>query len=163
MKKLILSLIVFAFTGCISGEKKLSQSPRSASEILQGSWIACDSKENESMQIEYVFVFNHLYQNISQWDESNCLGHKTASVTFKSLVRLGELGKSSVIKGATNFDMIPNIDLFECGLGKTAYTIIKFTDEGYSKFNLAAGLPSCDVDERTDNIDNRVIFIRQDK
>lgn len=163
MNKIVLALVAFVLTGCISNEKKLSQAPRSISEILQGSWVACDSKENESMQIEYVFVFNHLYQNMSQWDESNCLGHKTASVTFESLVRFGSLGKSSVIKGSTDFDMTPNIDLFECGLGKTAYTLIKFTDEGYSKFNLAEGLPSCDIDERTDNIDNRVIFIRQDK
>lgn len=84
---------------------------------------------------------------------------RSSSFDFEADYTLGAIGASSTIAGATDADLTPNVDLFGCGVGAPAYTLVKFNDD-CSEFSPTTTGPSCDANDRGSAIDPQA-FIRQ--
>lgn len=158
MKKLlILSLIFLTSCGQVAEPPELPLLP-----LLQGTWRSCQNDNTTSMLIIFTFSNNQLSETISQWDQHNCTGNETIYIQFNALV-VAETneGKSKYLTGASDLSFSPDVDLFGCGIGVPAYTIIKFTSKTYNSFNPGSTQPTCTSSGRDTAINSSMTFIKQ--
>lgn len=160
MVKKWLILVLLILTGCgeVAEPPELPVLP-----LLQGTWRSCsETSSSTSMLIMITFNNNQLSESISQWDQLNCTGNETPYIQFNALVVAETLeGNSKYLSGATDLSFSPDIDLFGCGVGVAAYTIIKFTSKSYTSFNPGSTQPTCTSSGRDTSVNTNLTFIKQ--
>ena len=130
-------------------------------ELLQGSWKACNSTSTNSLMVRFIFNNDQITETVSEWDQPFCVGIETVGLNFVATVDAGEVGESIYVNGATDITITPTSDLFGCGVNQPAYTLIKFFDKNYTKFNPGTGTPTCNPSLRTTSIEAGLTFIKQ--
>lgn len=163
MKTFLLLFSILIFSSCSLTNKKdnLQKLSTHAIDLLQGHWMACDSNGKESILIEYVFIENKMYMYLSKLSEPDCDGYPLGYAISKSVVEFGELGESKFVKGATDLNITPNLDIFGCGAENSSKVVLMFYGTDYSKFHLGGGSPTCDIQLEKISINDRLTFLKR--
>lgn len=129
--------------------------------ILTGTWSRCANYGgNSSGRVHIVASGNQIHEVIEEFNSSpDCQGTADQSMEFHADYILGKIGSSTFIDGGTDADITPDVDLFGCGVGNPAYTVLKFSKD-CGQFNTTQTAPSCDPSQRGTSIDPQP-FIKQ--
>lgn len=163
MKNLLLLFSIFVFFGTGCSRVHFGYPKKTALELLQGTWKACnDTGGSSSSSVVFTFANNVVSETISDFDQIGCTGNETIVLQFTADVVIEtEEGKSLHFPGATDVTLTPDIDLFGCGLGVPAYTFIKFLNSNFNAFGPSDQNPSCDPNTRGTNVSSTLIFNKQ--
>lgn len=161
MKKILLLLCLGLAVGCVKEPKEGYENPPLL--LMQGSWKSCVQTDvSQSLLVHITFTGNQLAETISSWDQLNCVGNQTIQLQFNAEVTVETaLGKSNYVAGATDFYLKPDTDIFGCGVGVAAYTLIKFTDNNFNAFNPGATQPQCSSAGRDTSLNTGMLFTKE--
>lgn len=158
MRNLLLLLcLCFALVACDKSTSKAPNKPdpEGGDNVcsLEGTWSRCSDTGDSSSLVTLVISGGVLVEEIKNYNSSDsCGGTADDQFDFKAEIEVGEMGASTVMKNGTEVKLTTDPDIFGCGMGKPAYTVLR-VDAGCEKFYAAAGNPSCDFDSRPSTID----------
>lgn len=164
LKTSLILLFTLSLTACSVSDSSRkapnAEGPQGATCKLEGNWSRCSSYGGSSTLVSINATATRISETIANYNSvDNCQGAADSSFDFEADYVLGVIGASNAIAGATDADLTPNVDLFGCGAGVTAYTLVKF-NEDCSEFAPTTTGPSCDANDRGSAMDPQV-FVRQ--
>ncbi|MEK6553668.1 MAG: hypothetical protein AABZ31_00370 [Bdellovibrionota bacterium] len=127
---------------------------------LTGTWSRCSSYGGSSTRVVIIGTDTSIHETIESFNTAdNCVGAPDSTVAFNATYVLGVQGAAASVAGATDADLVPDVDLFGCGAHQPAYTFVKF-NTSCTEFNPAISVPSCDINSRGTSLDSEP-FIKQ--
>lgn len=131
--------------------EQISQQPVCS---LDGSWARCSSYDGSSSVLVRLSVVGHeLHETIDNFSSANdCSGVSDGSMAFSAQLTIGEVGASTFVSGATDVDLVPDVDFAGCGANQTAHTLIKFSDD-CGQFQASLSAPACSASDRGTDLD----------
>lgn len=164
---LIAGFFLVTIAGCNNGSPTEALYPPSTvnnpqSCSLNGNWKRCtDEGGGRSTKLELSISNSTMSENILSYDtSSDCSGTPASQFTINASLHVGTPGASTAITGGTDVDLTPNVDVFGCGLGQTAYTVIALQTENCDQFQFANTAPACSANNRGNAFEAQP-FLRQ--
>lgn len=166
MRIFILSgLALFLFMSCSSKSNSNNANGEQSGGIepscsLKGQYVRCSTDGQSSVKVTLLATKDHIEEVIEEYQNSDsCSGIPSSSFNFNATYALGEIEASNFVKGGTDVDITPDVDIFGCGANQPGYTVLKF-EEGCGQFYAAEGNPSCSPLTRPNTLDPNP-FVKQ--